>query len=139
MSDADDILNKLKELKEKKNISVFLPSLQREVKFSPLTLKQQKDILAATPQGTGAILSFNKYFNKVIATNNEEDISVQNLNNFDRLSVIISYRLSSVGNIIKNSDGEDVDLNVVLEKFKSFNFIDLFKRKKLMMTTSHVL
>ena len=78
-----NILSKLKELNDANLVSVYVPSAKKEMKFRPLSIKQQKDLIKSGLDGnlSGITLSnviilfiFNKTINSpnllIIVTNN---------------------------------------------------------------------
>ena len=52
-------LEKLEEINDEK-IKVYIPSIKKEINTTPLTLKQQKDLIASTLDGVKGLLNFNK-------------------------------------------------------------------------------
>lgn len=124
--ESKNILNKLKELNKKKSVNIFLPSLGKKVKFLPFTLKQQKDILSKMPQDASGLITFNNLFNDIIIQNSEDDISLEDLNIFDRMSIVFNYRISSVGNNVEQEEG-NVNLNDVLKNINNYDFDKIFK------------
>lgn len=130
MSNGSNILSKLQELNKKKSIVVYLPSLKKKVKFLPFTLKQQKSILAAMPEDAKGLITFNSLFNSVISDNAEEGIDASQLNHFDRLSIVLSYRASSLGDVVKTEDGE-IEINKVIDNITNYNYDKLFNVKKV--------
>ena len=43
--EVKSVLERLKEINESKSNNIYLPSIGKKCKFSPFTLKQQKDLL----------------------------------------------------------------------------------------------
>tara|TARA_R110000751_G_scaffold93142_1_gene181941 strand:+ start:2476 stop:3225 length:750 start_codon:yes stop_codon:yes gene_type:complete len=119
--EAKSVLERLKEINETKGESIFLPSLAKKVKFRSFTLKQQKDLLAKLPDDSTGLLSFNNNFNSIILDNCMEDISLDSLNNFDRLSVILTYRITAVGNTVERGE-KTIDLGKVIANVESTNY-----------------
>jgi hypothetical protein len=130
--ESKNILSKLKELNKKKSVNIFLPSLGKKVKFLPFTLKQQKDILSKMPQDASGLITFNNLFNDIIIQNSEDDISLEDLNIFDRMSIVFNYRISSVGNNLQQEEG-DVNLNDVLKNITNYNFSKIFKIEEVFL------
>jgi len=128
--EVKSVLERLKEINASKGENIFLPSLGKKVKFSPFTLKQQKDMLAKLPDDTSGVLSFNNNFNSIIIDNCMEEISLDSLNTFDRLSVIIQYRISAVGGIL-DKNNKKINLNVLQKSIESANFEKLFQEKEI--------
>lgn len=129
--ESKNILSKLKELNKKKSLSIFLPTLGKKVKFLPFTLKQQKEILSKMPQDAGGLLVFNNIFNKIITDNCEdESLNISNLNLFDRIVIILSYRVSTIGNILEG-DNDKTNLNEVIKNITEYDFSSIFKEETL--------
>ena len=128
--EVKSVLERLKEINASKGENIFLPSLGKKAKFTPFTLKQQKDMLAKLPDDTSGVLSFNNNFNSIIIDNCMEEISLDNLNSFDRLSVIIQYRISAVGGVL-DKDEKKINLNVLQKSIESANFEKLFQEKEI--------
>jgi len=128
--DSKNILNKLKELNKKKSLSIFIPSLGKKVKFLPFTLKQQKDILSKMPQDAGGLLVFNNIFNKIITDNCDESIDISNLNLFDRINIILSYRVSTIGNILEG-ENDKTNLSKVIKNITDYDYGDIFNEETL--------
>ena len=59
-----------------------------------------------------------------------EEISLDSLNTFDRLSVIIQYRISAVGGIL-DKNNKKINLNVLQKSIESANFEKLFQEKEI--------
>ncbi len=128
--EVKSVLERLKEINASKGENIFLPSLGKKVKFSPFTLKQQKDMLAKLPDDTSGVLSFNNNFNSIIIDNCMEEISLDSLNTFDRLNVIIQYRISAVGGVL-DKNNKKINLNVLQKSIESANFEKLFQEKEI--------
>lgn len=129
--ESKNILSKLKELNKKKSLSIFIPTLGKKVKFLPFTLKQQKEILSKMPQDAGGLLVFNNIFNKIITDNCEdESLNISNLNLFDRIVIILSYRVSTIGNILEG-ENDKTNLNEVIKNITEYDFSGIFKEETL--------
>jgi hypothetical protein len=109
-------LEKLGELSENK-IAIYVPSIKKAVDTSPLTLKQQKDLISSALDGVKGAINFNKTLNEIIIKNTE----LKNLKIYDKLPFVISLRRESLGNKIKVDD-EIIDLDDVVKNFKSVPF-----------------
>jgi hypothetical protein len=124
--ESKNILGKLKELNKKKSVNIFLPSLGKKVKFLPFTLKQQKDILSKMPQDASGLITFNNLFNDIIIQNSEDAVKLEEINIFDRMSIVFSYRISSIGNNVDSEEG-NVNLNEVIKNITNYDFSKIFK------------
>ena len=128
--ESKNILNKLKELNKKKSVNIFLPSLGKKVKFLPFTLKQQKDILSNMPQDASGLITFNNLFNNIIIQNSEDAVNLEEINIFDRMSIVFSYRISSIGNNVDSEEG-NVNLNEVIKNITNYDFSKIFKEVEI--------
>ena len=128
--ESKNILNKLKELNKKKSVNIFLPSLGKKVKFLPFTLKQQKDILSNMPQDASGLITFNNLFNNIIIQNSEDAVKLEEINIFDRMSIVFSYRISSIGNNVDSEEG-NVNLNEVIKNITNYDFSKIFKEVEI--------
>jgi len=124
--ESKNILSKLKELNKKKSVGIFLPSLGKKVKFLPFTLKQQKDILSKMPQDASGLITFNSLFNDIIIANCEDEVKLEDINIFDRMSIVFSYRISSIGGNVESDEGE-INLNEVIKAISNYDFTKIFK------------
>lgn len=130
MSQVNLVLDKLKEINEQKGENIFLPSLGKKVKFRPFTLKQQKFILSKIPNDTSGLLSFFNNFNDVIIENCTIPLKLENLNSFDRLSVLLAYRISAVGNSYTSGD-KKISLTNVTKKIQTADYKKIFSEKEV--------
>jgi len=121
---SDLLLQKLKEINGK-GIDVYIPSLDKEVPFKPLNIRQQKEIIKASFDKNIPGISFNNILNTIIKENCQE----QNIELLvtDRPSIAIALRKNIFGTIIKNAVKSDTlneesiefDLEQVIQtKFK---------------------
>jgi len=121
---SDLLLQKLKEINGK-GIDVYIPSLDKEVPFKPLNIRQQKEIIKASFDKNIPSISFNNILNTIIKENCQE----QNIELLvtDRPSIAIALRKNIFGTIIKNAVKSDTlneesiefDLEQVIQtKFK---------------------
>ena len=104
-------LDKLQELKEKK-IKVDVLSIGKQIDSSPLSFKQQKDLISTIADGSIGSLKFQKFINDIIIQNTEDST----LKVTDKLPIIIQLRIDSIGNKIKIGDEEvEISLDKVLK------------------------
>ena len=128
--EVKSVLERLKEINESKSNNIYLPSIGKKCKFSPFTLKQQKDLLSKLPDDATGILDFNNNFNSIITNNCREDISLDSINNFDRLSVIVNYRMNAVGSTLEVNE-KKINLGNISKAFESTNFDKIFGEKEI--------
>lgn len=113
----NDILKDLKKSEEK--IRIYIPTLNREVFFTPLTLSQQKNVIDKITSNSFGIIDFYNSVYDVIKTTSTEDIST--FTTIDRVNIILSFRKYI------NSNYEGIDVSKVLEKNININLPELKK------------
>lgn len=111
-------LDKIQELKDKK-IKVDVLSTGKSIECSPLSFKQQKDIISTIADGAVGILKFQKIVNDIILNNTGNN----ELTMVDKLPIIFKMRLDSIGGMMKINDGE-VDISSVMEKLRAIKYND---------------
>jgi hypothetical protein len=98
MSNSNDLIQKLKDYNNDNLIPIFIPSLSKKLKFKPLTIKQQKNIIKTAGDGviSGATLSqvINNIVNE-LCVESDQEFSI-----IDRYPVILAARMHSVGDEI---------------------------------------
>jgi len=111
---SEAVLQKILDL-QAKNISVFVPSQNRNIEFKPLNIRQQKDIIKSSLDKNIPGISLNTVLNDIITENCVE----KNINFlvFDRLNVAFNLRKNIFGDKIKltkvnEETGDDEDTNV---------------------------
>lgn len=103
-------LEKLQELKERK-IKVDILSTGKKIDASPLSFKQQKDLISTIADGSIGSLRFQKFVNDIISQNTG-DLSLKVT---DKLLIIIQLRMDSIGKMIKIGDDEvEISLDKIL-------------------------
>lgn len=117
---SDLLLQKLQELGQK-TIDVYLPSQKKLVKFKPLNIKQQKDVIKASLDKNIPGVSFNQVLNNIILSN-LLDQSIQPLV-ADRPSIAIALRKDIFGTKIKNAI-KTSDLNDETGEFDIENIVN---------------
>lgn len=120
MSDVKDFLQELKALNDNQLIDIFIPSLQRSVKFRPFSAKQQKDIIKTVLSGIEGNIKLTSVFNDIIIENCTETGVTFYL--FDRNKIIVEMRKFSFGNNIK-LDTQLYDLTE-LPEYTAFDKLD---------------
>lgn len=104
-------LEKLQELKEKK-IKVDVLSTKKQIDASPLSFKQQKDLISTIADGSIGSLKFQKFINDIIIQNTGDST----LKVTDKLPIIVQLRIDSIGNKIKIGEDEaEISLDKILK------------------------
>lgn len=105
---VNDIISKLNTLKGEEKIVAKIPSLNKMMSFSPLNVKQQKNLLKQTLGGVKSLAELLAEFNEIVLDNCKEDSS--ELMVYDRYSVLLQLRKNAYGNTIKiDSKTYDID------------------------------
>jgi len=120
----NDILKDLKKTEEK--INVYIPSLKKEVEFSPLTLSQQKNIIDKITSSSFGIIDFYNSLYDVIKTSTTVDLNT--LNTIDRINIILNFRKNI------NPIYENIDVSKVIERNKG---VQLPEVKKTIVTDKY--
>lgn len=116
MALVNDIIGKLETLKGEEKISAKLPSLNKSVSFSPLNVKQQKNLLKQTLGGVSSLPDLLAEFNEIVIENckeNSDELMV-----YDRYSVLLQLRKNAYGNSIR-VNGKAYDINDLPEADKA--------------------
>jgi hypothetical protein len=112
----DKVISKLKEYSISEKLDCFVLSKGENKKFSPLTAKQQKDLLEAASSGSKAVFLYPKAVNNILLENSEDrDLLVS-----DRALVILGLRVHSFGPTqkIEREEGPvEVNLQKLLNDF----------------------
>lgn len=112
----DKVINKLREYSVSEKLDCFVLSKGENKKFSPLTAKQQKDLLEAASSGSKAVFLYPKAVNNILLENSEDrDLLVS-----DRTFVILGMRIHSFGpnqKIEQENGSIEVNLQKILDDF----------------------
>jgi hypothetical protein len=112
---AKKFLETLLELNDKK-FDVYCPYSKRTVKSSPISFKQQKDIIATLTEGTLGIIQFQKIINNILMDNTGDELSV-----LDKVPAILKLRYESIGKEINIEDAK-IDITPILEKIETLKY-----------------
>lgn len=109
-------LDKIQELKETKS-KVHVLSTGKQIDSTPLSFKQQKELIGTIADGSLGALKFAKFINEIITTNTgNNDLKIT-----DKLPIILKLRIDAIGKTSK-VDGHEINLEEVLEKAKALKF-----------------
>jgi len=103
-------LDKIQEIGDKK-IKVDYLSTGKSGESTPLTFKQQKDLISTVADGPVGALKFQKILNQIVLTNTGDSL----LKSIDRLPIILKLRANAINETIKVGDGE-VKIQSILDK-----------------------
>lgn len=104
VNNIQDVLKLIDEIEIANPYTVYIPSLQRDLKFKQLSTHQLK-ILYKTSLNTNILnLEFNTAFNNIIKENClEENINTDNFTIYDKLLFFIKTRIESISAEVKFS------------------------------------
>lgn len=91
-----NILSSIGKLKEREYVEVFIPSTGLSASFSPLTVKQQKEILASGVDANVENLAFMNTMSNIVLDNN---ITQAEMIAMDRTLIAYQLRRQAIGNI----------------------------------------
>lgn len=118
-NNVTDILKQLDSLNLSSGTDVYIPSLQRTVKFKNLNLKQQKDLLKSSVDETLTKLTFIVNFFSIIQENIiDTTINTNTLYAFDRSAIALTLRVKGLDSTY-TVDDEVIDLNDALVQLPS--------------------
>jgi hypothetical protein len=117
MNDINNVLSVLDTINKENTVSLYVPSLKREVKFKSITTGQQKLILKAAVdnpifQTRFVIAAFN-----IITENCTEKEILNQLTTIDSLSILLQYRINNYG-AEYSLDQDGVEYKINLATFK---------------------
>lgn len=116
---TNNFIERLKEY-NKTNFSkdIFVPSLERTVKFSTLTAKHQRDIIHSTLDNPLLNLVFHDRFYKILKELCQEESIIDTLTIFDKDAIAIQLRYHFV-----SEKYEDKDMSPVIEAIKNMKMV----------------
>ena len=106
-----DLLSSIDALNESASAAVFVPSVGQEVQFSPMSVKQQKQILSSGVDNEVENLSFMNALNDIIITNcRDKKIKILTC---DKPMVVLQLRKQAVGNkLVVTENDQDYTINL---------------------------
>jgi hypothetical protein len=126
MNNVTAALQQLETYNKNNGITVYVPSLKREVKFKNLTLLQQKGLLKSSIEESLTKLSFIVSICDILKQNNlDTSIDIDTLFVFDRIALSVTLRSKCLDNNYTTGENGKIDLNVVVENYKNIPLIDL--------------
>lgn len=119
----NDVLKQLDAISIENSIDVFVPSIKQNLKFKPLNLRQQKELLKTTIDESLIKLAFNNILTEIILENVIDNINLTNLFTFDRTAIALCLRAKGLSNILDIND-KKIDLFDKIEENRSIT-VDL--------------
>ena len=117
-----NILSKLNELNDANLVSVYVPSAKKEMKFRPLSIKQQKDLIKSGLDGNLSGITLSNVINQIILDNSIEKHKYLVT---DRFPVILSLRIQAFGSDFVMTENEKTvkfNLKDIVSKQLTFSF-----------------
>jgi hypothetical protein len=106
MPNVNDFLASLNTLAEKNSIDVYLPTLQRSVKFKSVTAKQHKSLYTCVRDNVIYNTKFFILTHDIIKDNCLEPDVIKQLTIIDRVFVLLALRKGILGTTIKQKNAD---------------------------------
>jgi hypothetical protein len=128
MSNAKKVIELLKELEVNTSFDVYLPSLQKEVKFKQLTTEQLKRILRTALITTGYNSEFILTFNNIIKENClDKTVNTDNLTIYDKVFITYKTKIDSISPDYNFAFTDDeISTYSLKESNKTISLIEIF-------------
>ena len=120
MSEISNILKELQSVEDDSVIDVFVPSVNRLVKFKPLSVKQHHEILKCGIDGVLGSIKLSTIFNKIIVDNSLEPVD---FTVYDTEWILLKLRMANVGENITIKE-QTYNLNDLVRSKKIFDYTD---------------
>lgn len=116
--DFNKALIELTQISDSYSFDIWIPSKNKNAKFTEITALQQKDILSGSMDSSIYSKKFNTALYEIIKNNTSEDITEFTI--LDKILICLQLR-EKVSNIIKvqkKNDKIDVDITPIIAEFK---------------------
>lgn len=125
-NEIKDIINLLQGLDTETGFSVFIPSLQQDIKFKQLTTEQLKRLLKSVVDSPIYNTEFILTFNSIIKENClDQTVNTDNLTVYDKLLIFFKTRLESISlDYNFTFTDEEVQQNNLTEKSKRVSLLE---------------
>ena len=117
MSDINNVLSILDAINKENTVSLYVPSLKREVKFKSISTGQQKLLLKAAVDNPIFQTRFIIAIHNIITENCTEKDILSNFTTIDSLCVLLQYRIENYGSNY-TFEQDNIDYNIDLSSFK---------------------
>jgi hypothetical protein len=123
----NDILKSLTDISNTFSLSVYIPSLKKNVEFKELNTKQQKDLLETVTDTSIYKSKFTQNFLKIIKENLiTEDVEVEKLTIYDKvyIGLFLRSKISNNLNVVFNENpvySESVELQPIIDNSLKYN------------------
>jgi hypothetical protein len=129
MSEISNILKELQSVEDDSVIDVFVPSVNRLVKFKPLSVKQHHEILKCGIDGVLGSIKLSTIFNKIIIDNSLESID---FTVYDTEWILLKLRMANVGESVTIKE-QTYNLNDLVRSKKIFDYTDEISYKDIIV------
>ena len=137
-----DMLSTISKLNQQQVQDIYVPSIDKEISFNPLSIKQQKAILSSGVDVDIESMSFSNTMNDIIKENClNKAVKILAV---DRPLILLQLRQKSLGNILKITDTNDTEYRIDLDKHinrvrnRQINITNNFKVESNNITVSCV-
>jgi len=129
-TDVQNILSALKDLDSQTSFKVFVPSLNKELNFKQISIKQLKQLLKCVIDSPVYTTEYILTINNIIKENSITlDIDISKLTILDKLLIIIKLRAESISpNFILKFTQEEIEQNNLTFKEYPINLNDIYDR-----------
>ncbi len=129
MNNPASLLEKLSKFNNDNTVSVFVPSVGKDLKFKSINIKQQKDLIKTAMDGAASGATLNQVLNEIIT---DSSIDCVDYKIYDRYAIIIALRAAVIGEDFKHrSDTIKLSkmLNQNIKDYKDKEFQELISIK----------
>lgn len=129
MSDISNILKELQTVENDSVVDVFVPSVNKLVKFKPLSVKQHHEILKCGIDGVLGSIKLSTVFNKIIVDNSLETID---FTVYDTEWILLKLRIANIGERVTIKE-QVYNLSDLTRNKKSFNYREEISYKDIVV------
>jgi hypothetical protein len=138
----EQILQELQQKNAQRALDIWLPSLQRGVKFKHLTLNQQKILIKSSIRENLLKLDFSRNIYGIILENlTETDVDPERLTVLDMISIGLAFRAADISDeygFYVDDKFYPVDLNQICESVRTTDYGDVFQPETIITDGYHV-
>jgi len=99
-----NIISNLKEHQQSNLVNIWVPSVQKELPFKPLTINQQTEIISAIGfDGITSPLTITRVINNILLENATTDVDFKV---YDKFFVLIGLRIAALGDKVEGESGQ---------------------------------
>jgi hypothetical protein len=125
-NEIKDIISLIKELDADTGFNIFVPSLQKEVKFKQLTTEQLKRLLKTIVDSPIYNTEFTLTFNSIIKENClTSDVNIDNFTAYDKAIILFKTRIESISPVYTFTfTSSEIEENNLKDKSQEVNLSD---------------